>query len=387
MLFNKLILTVFFSALFLFCSTQQVNFAKYTMHDGLVANPVRCIYQDEKGFIWIGTYEGVSRYDGYKFTNYTNANGLSHNMINSITEASGKLLIAENNGAVDVIQNNAIQKRLMVPSAVNVIMSYNDRILLTTDASGFYEYKNDTISLPEQQRTGTALGHFMPINDSLLLCDGIDGLIIYRKDLSVHSKYKNLATHFYGIFQDSKKRIWACTSSGLKLLEFSTTNQAMVFASMPSEFNFAPLTNVAVTSMIEEEDGSFWIGTMKGLVRLFPRGASYVYNEKDGLPSAMIYALYVDKEKSLWIGTSIGLAKWVAKNNVVFYNTETKVFKNDVSHILLLIKRRSFLKLTTDYSFLVLIQTNSKTSTIPIFIIHLLRAPLPCLCIIRIRLG
>ena len=344
MLFNKLILTVFFSALFLFCSTQQVNFAKYTMHDGLVANPVRCIYQDEKGFIWIGTYEGVSRYDGYKFTNYTNANGLSHNMINSITEASGKLLIAENNGAVDVIQNNAIQKRLMVPSAVNVIMSYNDRILLTTDASGFYEYKNDTISLPEQQRTGTALGHFMPINDSLLLCDGIDGLIIYRKDLSVHSKYKNLATHFYGIFQDSKKRIWACTSSGLKLLEFSTTNQAMVFASMPSEFNFAPLTNVAVTSMIEEEDGSFWIGTMKGLVRLFPRGASYVYNEKDGLPSAMIYALYVDKEKSLWIGTSIGLAKWVAKNNVVFYNTETKVFKNDVSHITPSDKKKIILK-------------------------------------------
>src|SRR5215510_1320010 len=132
---GKIILTAFLFALFSFSKAQQVYFIKYTVHDGLVANPVRCIYQDTKGFMWIGTFDGLSRYDGYKFTNYTNANGLSHNFINSIIEVNDKLLIGENNGAVDVIQNGTIQKRLMAASAVNVIMPYKDRLLLSTDGN------------------------------------------------------------------------------------------------------------------------------------------------------------------------------------------------------------------------------------------------------------
>ena len=87
---------------------QQVSFMKYTVQDGLVANPIRCIYQDSKGYIWIGTFDGLSRYDGYKFTNYTSINGLSHSFINSIIEVDGKVLIGENNGSIDVVENNAI---------------------------------------------------------------------------------------------------------------------------------------------------------------------------------------------------------------------------------------------------------------------------------------
>src|SRR5688572_17673211 len=68
---KKTILLIFLQLSFLLCKTQQVNFIKYTVYDGLVANPIRCIYQDSKGFIWIGTLEGLSRYDGYRFNNYT----------------------------------------------------------------------------------------------------------------------------------------------------------------------------------------------------------------------------------------------------------------------------------------------------------------------------
>src|SRR4026207_765737 len=97
---KKPILLILLQLSFLLGKTQQVSFIKYTVYDGLVANPVRCIYQDSKGFLWIGTYDGLSRYDGYKFTNYTTSNGLSHIVINSLFEIDGKLLIAENNGAV-----------------------------------------------------------------------------------------------------------------------------------------------------------------------------------------------------------------------------------------------------------------------------------------------
>src|SRR5689334_102517 len=95
----------------LFCHAQKMAFQLYTVNDGLVANPIRRVIQDSKGFIWVATWEGLSKYDGHKFTNYTTENGLSFNLVNDIYEAPhGKLYIAENNGAVDIIDRNRITR-------------------------------------------------------------------------------------------------------------------------------------------------------------------------------------------------------------------------------------------------------------------------------------
>ena len=329
---TKTILLIFFNALLSLSEAQQVNFIKYTVHDGLVANPIRCIYQDSKGFIWIGTIEGLSRYDGYKFTNYTTLNGLSHDFINSVFEVDNKLLIAENNGRIDVIRDNNVQKRFSLPSAANYILPYKNRILISTDISGFYEYKNDTVINPSQQITGTALGDFTEYNDSLLIFDGMDNnLFAFTKDLKVYARFKDPLLFFYSVFRDSKKRIWLCTAYGLKLLHLPVQKgQPLSLDLLPPSFNFFPLNNSQVTSMIETNDGSFWIGTSKGLVHLFPGGDYQVYEEKDGLPSAHIQAIHEDREGNLWIGTTLGLAKWVSKNHVTFYNSERKNFKADV---------------------------------------------------------
>jgi signal transduction histidine kinase/ligand-binding sensor domain-containing protein len=330
---TKTILLIFFNILFSLSEAQQANFIKYTVYDGLVANPIRCIYQDSKGFIWIGTYDGLSRYDGYKFQNFTNTNGLSHNFINSIIEVNGKLLVGENNGAVDIVQNNTIHNEKVFSSAVNYILPYEDHLMITTDSSGIFEYQDNSFVSPLQKRNSNSLGHIVPVNDSFFLCAGVDNnLFLYKTDLSSYSTIKNPELSFYSLFRDSQKRIWACTSAGLKLLEISD-NKESSFTSLPSDFNLEILKNVQVTFMIEESDRSFWIATLKGLVHLFPGGSYQVYNEKDGLPSAIVYTLYNDKENNLWIGTALGLAKWASKNNVLFYNNEKNDFKNDVSSI------------------------------------------------------
>lgn len=332
---KKLLLLIALGSLLLSAMSQQVNFVKYTVYDGLVANPVRCIYQDSKGFIWVGTYEGLSRYDGYKFTNYTTANGLSHNFINSIIEIDNKLWVAENNGAIDVFQNSSITKGYKGESGINFIMPFNERLLFTSDGNGFYEYTNDTFIRPRQQNHSEAHGAMLPLNDSLLLTAAVDHyLFIYKKDLSISAISKQPDIHFYTFYKDSKERLWTCTATGLKLLTIQVgKEEAISFTPLPTEFNFDPLNNAVVTSMVEENDGSFWFGTSKGLLHLFPDGKYYVYDEEDGLPSKTINTMYRDKENNLWIGTSLGLVKWVSRNNVVFFNTETLDFRNDVTAI------------------------------------------------------
>ena len=77
MLWGKMILFCYSVFLSITLLSQQVFFKTYTVQDGLVSNPVRCIYQDSKGYIWIGTFEGGAvRFDGKYFTRYSSDDGL-----------------------------------------------------------------------------------------------------------------------------------------------------------------------------------------------------------------------------------------------------------------------------------------------------------------------
>src|ERR1019366_7823576 len=61
----------------------------YTTADGLARDHILCIAQDSHGFLWFCTAEGLSRFDGYRFTNYTTAQGLPDNEIEDFLEARG----------------------------------------------------------------------------------------------------------------------------------------------------------------------------------------------------------------------------------------------------------------------------------------------------------
>ena len=79
------------------------NFLPITSIQGLSQNEVRCIHQDKSGFLWIGTQDGLNRYDGYEFKKYAKSpfdkNSLCNDRINVITENSkGNLWIGTDDG-------------------------------------------------------------------------------------------------------------------------------------------------------------------------------------------------------------------------------------------------------------------------------------------------
>ena len=85
---------LFFLIYFTTCITYagDIKFEHFTIEHGLSQNSVKCIYQDHKGYILVGTEDGLNRYDGYSFTTFRptldDSTSLTDNIITSIYEDS-----------------------------------------------------------------------------------------------------------------------------------------------------------------------------------------------------------------------------------------------------------------------------------------------------------
>ena len=94
---------LWFSSLNLFAQPNEVRYERYTTENGLSSNVVYCIVQDLRGFLWIGTNEGLNRYDGYSFKTYrhdaADTNSLQSNGVHSLcVDSDGTLWIGTSGG-------------------------------------------------------------------------------------------------------------------------------------------------------------------------------------------------------------------------------------------------------------------------------------------------
>ena len=73
-----------------YCQNESLHFEHIGIEEGLSNENVTCIFQDSKGYLWFGTFDGLNKYDGYSFTKYRldpfDSNSLSQNFIYTIWE-------------------------------------------------------------------------------------------------------------------------------------------------------------------------------------------------------------------------------------------------------------------------------------------------------------
>jgi ligand-binding sensor domain-containing protein len=105
LLFQSLVLVIGCFFITIVSDAQETNtkFLKLSTEQGISQSSVSCIFQDDEGFMWFGTYEGLNRYDGYNFIwhqfNYSNPLSSSDNHIRSVCkDTSGVFLVATING-------------------------------------------------------------------------------------------------------------------------------------------------------------------------------------------------------------------------------------------------------------------------------------------------
>lgn len=299
--------------------SQQPIIISYSLQDGMVSNNVRRIFQDSKGFIWVGTWEGISYYNGHKFTNYSILNGLSHSLVNDFFEANGKIFATLNDGSIDCIDNGRITKFSKIadePSPV-IKVSTNNYILPTTQ--GIFKFEDGKIVKPIQEKPELYIDRMLAVNDSLFL--GIipgfaHQLVLFRRDYKILASFPIPNEVVRSLYKDSKNRIWFCTESGLRLINFDQQklNCEIITPTIPLVPAWAAHT--CIYFIKEDEQGWLWMGSAKGLAHIAPDGNYTLYTDKDGLPSAIVPSIYIDKEKNIWLGTTNGLAKIVSRTGI-----------------------------------------------------------------------
>ena len=105
---NQFVILVFMVFWFIIPANGQIaaiqfTFDIFSQEDGLPNNYIQCIYQDKKGWMWIGTSQGLSRFDGYSFVNFlpnpNDTNSINGNLVRVIKEdKKGNLLVGTENG-------------------------------------------------------------------------------------------------------------------------------------------------------------------------------------------------------------------------------------------------------------------------------------------------
>ncbi len=299
--------------------SQQPIIMSYSLQDGMVSNNVRRIFQDSKGFIWIATWEGVSQYNGHKFINYSTLNGLSHSLVNDFFEVNGKVFITLQDGSIDCIHNGRITKFSQIADETAELLRLSANSYILPTANGIFTYQDGKIVKPNQEKPDLRIDYMLRINDSLFLgiIPGIaHQLVVFGKDYRILATFPIANEVVKSLYRDSKNRIWFCTESGLRLIEFDPRKLTCDIVLPPTALVPAWTRNTSIYFVKEDEEGGFWIGTAIGLARIDTNGNYNLYTEKDGLPSSIVAAILIDKEKNIWLGTTNGLAKIVSRNGI-----------------------------------------------------------------------
>ncbi len=301
---------------------------------GLDPSEINCIVQDKKGFIWIGSPDGLIKFNGYEFIYYrnepTDSLSLSNNTVNCLfVDSKGTLWVGTESG---LDRFNSIKNNFTVykynPSNRNSIS--NDHITcIEEDNNGLIWVGTKGGGLNSlNTKTNVFTNYIHKYNDSKSIADNNvqsitadgssiwigtgNGLDLYREEINYfyHFKltdfnkaYSNYISH---VIKINKNNLWIGTDNyGL----FSFNIDEKKFENNKIFEN--PGQNT-ITSIFKDKENSIWVGTDNGLFKFydfsFSKFNEYYSDSKRqeySLSSNGIRCVFKDKDNSLWIGTKL----------------------------------------------------------------------------------
>jgi len=324
------------------------RFEHYTIASGLSSNFTTAIEQDQYGILWIGTLDGLNRFDGYEFTAFQNKT----NDTTSISTNSINDLLIDKKGNLWVATNRGLNKYLRASNTFQRI-----------SGTGNYE-KNNKSEFAINYVTESPDGKLWLGTEKGLLILDPENNSIHKPEIADTSLSKFIAAGIAGIYFDNSGTVWlgSAIRSGIRLMDFKTfapvvftpaskysnldgaaitefvqdKNGLIWILSNTGLFSFDKKTNslnrfirdnapgdtmtYTATSFLEDQNGNLWvslaaappyytsvakINTASGTFKIYP----YVDNDERGLAWSWGVFIFQDKSGIYWVGTSRGLDK------------------------------------------------------------------------------
>ncbi|MVN90660.1 hybrid sensor histidine kinase/response regulator transcription factor [Mucilaginibacter aquatilis] len=325
---RALALLLFFSLFFQQLAAQKIFFRHYTVSDGLCANTIWDIQQDDQGYMWFGTKYGLSRFDGYTFKCFQYQKGipgtLGNSFIRKVFKYDAKTFwIGTDEGIFifDLQTEKFTHFTALHNYFINdLIRSKNGDIWIATKERGVFCY---TPSSKKLIHLTTASAQRLSSNEVPKLLQDNDGQIwigTYGKGIDVlnpqtkHIRHYNTGTTpklssnvILDLCKDANGDVWIGTMAGGLNHWNKQTNQITIYQKSAGN----SISDNIVRSVYEPKPGLIFLGTEKGL-NVFDKNANRftVYQNKNNDPFSInddaVYKVFKDKEGGIWVGTYFG---------------------------------------------------------------------------------
>lgn len=280
-------------------NSQPLKFAHLSSKNGLPQNSVLAIFQDQMGFIWMGTDDGLARYDGYKFQVYRHQpiqkNTLNNNVIRAIiADPLNNLWIGTEGGGISIMDPRKDQfftlneldpkfNGLALTKISNILLDRDNQIWVATNGKGVFRIKLN----------------FERLSDVNSYAGQFEFQQIDEKN-EVFSDNK-----IWSLYEEKNGDVWVGTlDGGVYRIPYTTATPIAV------DLKKEGIGIKSVKSFYEDRDGNFWIGTEKQGLFYRPVGMrdfqpfSLPERKKDFQQDELnITSFEEDGQGQLWIGT------------------------------------------------------------------------------------
>ena len=293
--------------------------------NGLPQNTVQAIVQTQDGYLWVGTQEGLARFDGLNFTVFDKENTpafKSNDIRFLIEDRQGRLWISTSYGLVcrhnGEFKSFTVNEGLPDNSIGPVVEDTSGTIWIGT-AGGVTRFDNGNF------RTYTA-EQGLSRNVIQTLCARADGSVLVGTSAGLQSLSNDHFSSFELPPDVNVANITAIAETEDRRLFFGTPDGLVVVSGSTS----APqtLSNNRITALRMDREGALWVATSGGVVRV-NNGAAETLTTADGLSSNLILSIYEDREGSIWIGTEAGGLHLLKSKKFNTYSTKDGL-PNDV---------------------------------------------------------
>ena len=343
----------------IFCQAQSVEehyyFKNLSIRNGLSQNTVNAILQDRKGFMWLGTKDGLNRYDGLSFRKFkhdaANPRSIGNSFITSLYEDfNGNIWVGTDAGvyiyypekeAFEEFDCQSLEKTRIERSVSMIAGDKQGRVWIAVEAQGMFCYDTRQKLLrnyPLSEISSNIKCFTFDSGGTLWLGFYGDGLY-YSKD--------NLATvHPYGSPEDGKREF----EGGVITKIVQGNYNCLYIGSVKEGVSELNLTSGQVRNLlaIDESgesifcrdllpysDNELWIGTESGIYIYNLRTAQFIHlraslYDSYSLSDNAIYALYKDREEGLWIGSYFGGVDYYPRQYTYFAKYYPKNIANSL---------------------------------------------------------